>query len=124
MTSYHELTNQLVVVKKTRKKNVILPKERCKAIINNGKQCSRRRKYNDFCGKHKDKQHFGIVNIYNNLSNLITVDPKQHNKNYIEVKQFNYNDSEYLIDNNKIIFNREGTKIIGKLNENNEIYII
>ena len=40
MSYQHELTNKLVIVKKT--KNIISPKERCKAIINNGKQCSRK----------------------------------------------------------------------------------
>jgi len=124
MSYQHELTNKLVIVKKTRKKNIIPCTERCKAIINNGKQCSRRKKYNDFCGKHKLKQHFGVINTYSNISNLITDNPKENNKNFLEVKQFKYNDTEYLIDNNKIIFNREGTEIIGKLNENNEIYII
>ena len=45
-------------------------------------------------------------------------------QNLIEVKKFKYKENEYLIDNNKIIFNKSGTMIIGKLNNNNEIYLI
>ncbi len=89
---YHELNNQLVIVKKNRKKIKISMKERCKAIINNGKQCSRRKKYNEFCGKHKDKQHFGIITNNTSITNYnFIIDPKQNDKNYIEVKKFQYN---------------------------------
>ena len=106
-------------------RTILSSEERCQAIINNGKQCSRRKKYFDFCGKHKLKQPFGIVT--KTLQDNITKDKQTINlfdNNLIEVKQFQYKDKEYLIDNNKIIFNKIGTEIIGKLNNNNEIYII
>ena len=37
----------------------------------------KKKKYNDFCGKHKLKQHFGVINTYSNISNLITDNPKE-----------------------------------------------
>ena len=42
-----------------------------KAIINDGNQCSRRKKFGNFCGKHKKKQPFGIVSDININSEAI-----------------------------------------------------
>lgn len=117
---YNNEEEQIVVIKKTRKKTIISMEERCKAIINNGKQCSRRKKYHNFCGKHKLKQPFGIVSDLNiNNFNFIS---QQMNPNFIEVKKFKYKNTEYLIDKHNIIFNKEGTKIIGRLD--NEITFV
>ena len=116
---YKNHNEQIIVVKKTRKKTIISMEERCKAIINDGKQCSRRKKYHNFCGKHKLKQPFGVVSTINiNNFNFMS----ECNPNLIEVKKFKYKQIEYLIDKNNIIFNKEGTKIIGKLD--NEIIFL
>ena len=116
---YQKNNEQILVVKKTRKKTIISMEERCKAIINDGKQCSRRKKYHNFCGKHKLKQPFGIVSQVN-INNFSFI--SQSNPNFIEVKKFTYKNIEYLIDKHNIIFNKEGTKIIGKLD--NEIVFL
>ena len=116
---YQKNNEQILVVKKTRKKTIISMEERCKAIINDGKQCSRRKKYHNFCGKHKLKQPFGIVSEVN-INNFSFI--SQSNPNFIEVKKFTYKNIEYLIDKHNIIFNKEGTKIIGRLD--NEIVFL
>ena len=91
------------------------PEERCIAIINNGNQCSRRRKYNHFCGKHNKKQQFGVVS-----NNIIT---SLLNTDFIEVKKIKINGNQYLIDRNQVLFNIEKNKIIGKLKKNKIITI-
>ena len=114
-------TKKYLLMKKKRKKTILNKEEKCQAIINNGKQCSRRKKYGEFCGKHKDKQPFGIVDENFKEEELIfNID----DENIIEVRKFNYQSNEYLIDNNRIIFNKKGTQILGKLNNNNEVYFI
>ena len=95
---------------KKRKVTILLPHERCLAIINNGNQCSRRRKYNQFCGKHNKKQQYGIISN-NILLNLI-------NPNLIEVTKITIEQQDYLIDKNHIIFTSDKTKIIGKIKNN------
>ena len=121
-----KLDNTVILCKKTRKKTIIEYEHRCKAFINNGKQCSRRKKYGEFCGKHKNKQQYGISNHNNqtNESKTIKSNFYTENDNFIEVKKFKINNEDYFIDKNNIIFNKKGTKIIGRLNNNNEIYTI
>ena len=116
---YKNHNEQIIVVKKTRKKTIISMEERCKAIINDGKQCSRRKRYHNFCGKHKLKQPFGVVSdvIINNFNFMSECNP-----NLIEVKKFKYKQIEYLIDKNILFLTKEGTKIIGKLD--NEIVFL
>ena len=123
-TMNNDLQNKYVLIKKNRKKTILSQNEKCQAIINNGNQCSRRKKYGEFCGKHKIKQPFGIVD--KQYLSKIKIEQKidLNDQNLLEVKKFRYKENEYLIDSNKIIFNRKGTEIIGKLNSNNEIYLI
>lgn len=116
--------NKFLLVKKKRKKTYLSPEERCKAVINTGKQCSRRKKYNDFCGKHKNKQQFGIFNVNDTKNNVKIKTDLENDTNYLKVKKFKYLDKEYFIDNNNIIFNKAGTLIVGKLDNNNKICII
>ena len=120
-TQYHKNSKKFLLMKKKRKKTILSKEEKCKAIINNGKQCSRRKKYGDFCGKHKDKQPFGIVDENFKEEEFVF---DINDKNIIEVRKFNYQNQDYLIDNNRVIFNKKGTEIIGKLNNNNEVYLI
>jgi len=99
---------------KQRKKVVLSPHERCKAIINNGKQCSRRKKYDHFCGKHNKKQPYGCVS--KNVSTIM-------NQNLIEVRPIHINGGDYLIDKNHIIFSKEGTLIVGIYKDNKMIKV-
>ena len=100
---------------KQRKTTVLPFNERCIAIINNGKQCSRRRKYGSFCGKHNKKQQYGVIS--NNIVSKLTKDT------LIQVRTIEIEQKRYLIDQNKILFNESGTTIIGKLKDDGIIYI-
>ncbi len=91
----------------TKKITVLTIKDRCNAIINNGNQCSRRKKYGNFCGKHNKKQPYGVVS-HNSTQH-------QQNDSLIRVRKIKIKKCNYLIDENNILFNENGTRIIGKL---------
>ena len=86
-----------------------------------GNQCSRRKKYDDYCGKHVKNQKFGRIDDCNNLLQDFSEDD-----NYIMVWKEQYKDNEYLVDSNNIVYSNsiENPKILGKKINNTLIEFI
>ena len=109
--SYEKLKNEffhkIFKRKKKRKKTILKEGERCMARKQDGEQCTRRKKdTHEYCGKHIKNRPYGRID--NNDNNRIKV------KNKKEI--------EYLIDDDKIIYNLSGNTVIGRLKENGEIF--
>ena len=116
---YKNHNEQIIVVKKTRKKTIYQWKKDVKQLLTMVSNVQGEKNNHNFCGKHKLKQSFGVVSTINiNNFNFMS----ECNPNLIEVKKFKYKQIEYLIDKNNTIFNKEGTKIIEKLD--NEIIFL
>ena len=117
----NELYKYLDTTKKQVNKLINKSDELCMARKQDGNQCSRRKKYNDYCGKHVNNQKFGRVDDSNNLLEDFSEDD-----NYIMVWKEKYQDNEYLVDSNNIVYTNsiENPKIIGKKINNNLIEFI
>jgi len=103
---------QKIFGKKKRKKTQLQDFERCMARKQDGFQCSRRRKKNnEYCGKHIKNRPYGRID-------------NENDKESIPVKNIVIEDKEYLIDNNKIVFNLNGDMIVGKLMDDGKIFYI
>ena len=90
----------------------------CMARKQDGNQCTRRKKNGDFCGKHISNQKFGRIDDYNNL-----VDKLSQDDNYIMTWIEKFNNKDYLVDNNNIVYtnNLNNPEIVGKKISDNNI---
>ena len=91
--------------------------EICMARKQDGNQCTRRQKDGEYCGKHKSNQKFGRIDDYNNL-----VDELSHNDNYITTWVEKFNNKEYLVDSNNVVYAKDlnNPEIVGKkISDNN-----
>ena len=107
-----ELYNKFLKKKpKNKLKNIQLDKHICMARKQDGNQCTRKKKFGDFCGKHETNQKFGRIDDYNNLINKLS-----HDDNYIMTWIEIINNKEYLVDSNDIVYtnNLNNPQIIGK----------
>jgi len=113
--------------KKKRKKTILKDEEQCLARKQDGLRCTRRRKKDsitacilEFCGKHQSGQiPFGRVDDLKLENNYFKT--KKTDKQVKVLKQL-INGKEYYIDSNNIVYNLEGTKIIGKKHKNTILY--
>ena len=107
---------------KKRKKTILKDSEQCLARKQDGMRCSRRKKkdkltnkYSDFCGKHQSGVPFGRIDDLKLEGNFFKTLEKDTS---IKVKDDIIDGKEYLIDYNNIVYNKEGTLILGKKRHN------
>jgi len=83
----------------------------CMARKQDGNQCTRKKKYNDYCGKHVNNQKYGRIDDCSHL-----IEDFSEDENYIMVWTEKYKNIDYLVDSNNIVYtnNIENPKIIGK----------
>jgi hypothetical protein len=116
-----------------RKKTILQNHEKCGARKQDGQQCSRRHKPDEtYCGKHMTNLPFGIYNGVTTNSNITSSkhksDMKQpkNNDDTIVLKSVQIQNRYYYMDRHKILYNPEPVngyyEIIGKLNNNDEIF--
>lgn len=113
-TDYNIDKNELYKYLENKKKNNDIPNScnnLCMARKQDGNQCTRKKKYNDYCGKHVNNQKHGRIDDCDNL-----VEDLSQDENYIMVWKENYENKEYLIDSNNIVYtnNVDNPQIIGK----------
>uniref|UniRef100_A0A6C0EJ86 Uncharacterized protein n=1 Tax=viral metagenome TaxID=1070528 RepID=A0A6C0EJ86_9ZZZZ len=96
---------------KPKLKNIQLDNYICMARKQDGNQCTRKKKFGEFCGKHETNQKFGRIDDYNNL-----IDKLSQDDNYIMTWVETINDKEYLVDSNNVVYtnNLNNPQIIGK----------
>ena len=78
----------------------------CMARKQDGTQCTRRKKQNcDYCGKHVTSRRYGRIDDNNTCKSL----------NVIKTKLENINGTDYLVDDNNIVFsyNVDKPSVIG-----------
>lgn len=100
-------------VKKRKQNKKLSPCELCMARKADGEQCTRRRRDSyEYCGKHKGNLKYGRIDD-NNISNS---KPAIHSQNFIKCEEININGIDYLIDENKIVYNCDidNPTIVGK----------
>ena len=112
-------TNKKVKTYKNKKK--VLDKEyRCMGRKQDGTQCSRGRKFGDYCGKHNPPK-------FGRIDEPINEGLFKKKKTHIVVKNEKIGENEFIIEENtNIIFNTDMKKptVIGKKLSDNEIHFI
>ena len=112
-------TNKTVKTYKNKKK--VLDKEyRCMGRKQDGTQCSRGRKFGDYCGKHNPPK-------FGRIDEPINEGLFKKKKTHIVVKNEKIGENEFIIEENtNIIFNTDMKKptVIGKKLSDNEIHFI
>tara|TARA_B100001123_G_scaffold362836_1_gene420236 strand:+ start:69 stop:596 length:528 start_codon:yes stop_codon:yes gene_type:complete len=87
----------------TRKKTILTKEERCCAIKKDLEQCTRRkREGQEFCGKHIDKQPYGVADDKTtdiDLSQHTTDDPDD-----LPVYVENFNGTDFLVDVENFVY--------------------
>jgi len=101
-------------LEKKKKKNNNLSStcsELCMARKQDGNQCTRKKKFNDYCGKHINSHKYGRIDDSSNL-----LEDYSEDENYIMVWKEKYENIDYLVDSNNIVYtnNIENPEIIGR----------
>jgi len=149
LMEYHVLNqrkmiHELIQVRKVLVKDRTIEKNtgsnQCVARIHNGNQCSRKCKSNvhEFCGSHLHSLPYGRIDEkpldINKLVEKKTRGRKSKNKTNIELDQIDLNNyiktqiiliegTEYLIDNNDIVFENDSSNTIVGRRINDDEYL-
>ena len=84
----------------------------CMARKQDGNQCTRRKNnISDFCGKHMKNNKYGRIDSHSNI-----VDKLANDDNYIMTWVEKFNEKDYLIDSNNIVYTMDvdNPSILGK----------